>query len=146
MENKLIVYTDGGARGNPGPAAIGVVMKQLQGKREIPFKEFAQAIGDATNNAAEYQAIIFALKKIKALVGSEKAEKISLEVRMDSELVARQLRGEYKVEEESLWPYFMKIWNLKQSFQSVIFKEIPREKNHEADRLLNQELNKQGLF
>jgi ribonuclease HI len=146
MSDKLIVYTDGGSRGNPGPAAIGVVFRQLQGKKEVPYKEYTESIGEATNNEAEYQAVIFALKKAKALLGKKNTKKMEIEVRVDSELVARQLRGDYKTEEENLWPYFMKVWNLKQDFGSVIFKEIPREQNKEADRLLNQELNKQGLF
>jgi ribonuclease HI len=146
MADKLIVYTDGGSRGNPGPAAIGVVFKQSAKGKELPYKEYAQSIGKATNNEAEYRAVIFAMKKAKALLGKKNTKNMELEIRLDSELVARQLRGDYKTEEESLWPYFMKVWNLRQDYALVIFKEIPREKNKEADRLLNQELDKQGLF
>lgn len=146
MGEKLIIYTDGGARGNPGPAAIGVVMKQLQGKKEVVYKTYAETIGEATNNQAEYEAVIFALKKAKLLFGKERTRELDIEVRTDSELLARQQTGEYKVEEEGLWPYFMRLWNLKLDFKSVTFKEVPRERNREADHALNAALNKQGLF
>ncbi len=136
---KIIVYTDGGARGNPGPAAIGVVLQDVAGKT---VKSYGEAIGDATNNEAEYRAVIFALQKIKALLGKKKIEDLSVEVNMDSELVARQLNGEYKIEEERLFPLFIKIWNLKMDFGEVKFRHVPREKNKEADRMVNEALDK----
>ena len=129
--NKIIIYTDGGARNNPGPAAIGVV---------IGDKEYSEYIGEATNNVAEYRAVVFALKKAKQLLGKKEAAKTALEVRLDSELVARHLRGEYKLLEENLFPWFIAIWNLKQDFRSVEFKIIPRSENYLADRLVNEAL------
>jgi ribonuclease HI len=135
---KIIVYTDGGARGNPGPAAVGVV---ICGEREAVIKKYSKNIGISTNNEAEYQAVIFALQKIKQLFGKEKTGEMDVEIRMDSELVSRQLSGKYKVEEERLFPLFIKIWNLKMDFGNIAFQEIPREKNREADRLLNEELD-----
>lgn len=138
--SQLVVYTDGGSRGNPGPAGIGVVIQDSSGKT---VKNYGEAIGDATNNEAEYRAVIFALQKVKALIGKEHTKQMALEVRMDSELVARQLNGENKIEEERLFPFFIKIWNLKMDYGSVIFHNIPREKNREADRLVNEALDKE---
>lgn len=137
-KEKIIVYTDGGARGNPGPAAIGVVIQDASGKA---FKSYGETIGRATNNEAEYRAVIFALKKLKSLWGGKKIEEMSVEVNMDSEFVARQLKGEYKIEEERLFPLFIKIWNLKMDFGEIAFRHVPREKNKEADRLVNEALN-----
>lgn len=135
---KIIIYTDGGSRGNPGPAAIGVVICDEKGSA---IKKYSKSIGVRTNNEAEYEAVIFALGKMKQLFGKEKVKDIDIEFRMDSELVARQLGGQYKVEEEKLFPLFIKIWNLKMEFGNIPFIEIPREKNTEADRLLNEELD-----
>jgi len=135
---KIIVYADGGARGNPGPAAIGVVIER--GGRIIG--KYGESIGERTNNEAEYEAVIFALKKLKHLFGKQKTRDLNVEVRMDSELVARQLSGKYKITEERFYPLFIKIWNLRMDFGNISFSEIPREKNSEADRLLNEELDK----
>ncbi|PIQ69329.1 MAG: hypothetical protein COY22_01320 [Candidatus Tagabacteria bacterium CG_4_10_14_0_2_um_filter_40_13] len=135
---KIIVYTDGGSRGNPGPAAIGVVICDEKGNA---IKKYSKSIGIRTNNEAEYEAVIFALGKMKQLFGKEKVQDIDIEIRMDSELVARQLSGLYKIEEEKLFPLFIKIWNLKMDFGNISFVEIPREKNTEADRILNEELD-----
>jgi len=135
---KIIVYTDGGSRGNPGPAAIGVVICDEKGNA---IKKYSKSIGIRTNNEAEYEAVIFALGKMKQLFGKEKVQDIDIEIRMDSKLVARQLSGLYKIEEEKLFPLFIKIWNLKMDFGNISFVEIPREKNTEADRILNEELD-----
>lgn len=130
----IIIYTDGGSRGNPGRAAIGVYIETLG-------KEYAQTIGTATNNDAEYQAIIFALKKLRALIGKEKAKHTEVEIRSDSQLVVSQLEGKFRIKEMSLGKYFIEIWNLKQDFDGVRFVYIPREKNMIADRLLNEALD-----
>lgn len=135
---KLIIYTDGGSRGNPGPAALGVVIQDASGKL---IKEYGEALGVKTNNEAEYEAVIFALKKVKALFGKEKTKTMTLDVRMDSELVMKQLTGKYKIEEEKLFPLFIKIWNLKMDFGAITFTHIPREKNKEADRMVNEALD-----
>lgn len=134
---KIIIYTDGGSRGNPGPAAIGVVIKDEKGNL---IKNYSEKIGEKTNNEAEYEAVIFGLKKAKHLFGKEKIKKMVLEIRMDSELVARQLQGKYKIEEERLFPLFIKIWNLRIDFGPLVFKEIPRSQNKEADYLANEAL------
>ena len=132
-DKKLVVYTDGGARGNPGPAALGVV---------IGSHEYGEKIGNATNNVAEYRAVIFALKKVKQLVGNKKAEEAEVEVRMDSELIVRQLNGIYKIKEPDLQPLFIEVWNLRLDFKKVDFKHVPREKNKQADKLVNEALER----
>lgn len=138
QKSKIIIYTDGGARNNPGPAAIGVVIGE---------KEYSKFLGTTTNNEAEYQAVIFALKKVKQLIGKEKAKKIEIEIRSDSELLINQLNGEYKIKEKNLVPFFIEIWNLKQDFGEVKFIQVPREENILADSLVNRELNNRtGLF
>jgi ribonuclease HI len=139
FQRKILVWTDGGSRGNPGPAAIGVVFKDTK----IGEKEYSQYIGEATNNVAEYKAVIFALKKLKALVGKEAAKKAKVEVRLDSELVGKQLEGRYKILEKDLWPLFIEVFNLRQDFGEVSFKIIPRQENKKADYLVNLELNRQ---
>jgi ribonuclease HI len=142
---KIIIYTDGGSRGNPGPAALGVVIKDIKGQ---VVKSYGEALGEKTNNEAEYQAVVFALQKVKALVGKKKTKNLEVDVYMDSELVCRQLGGEYKIEEDRLFPLFIKIWNLKLDFGKTSFHHVPREQNREADRLVNESLDREqgGLF
>ncbi len=136
---KLVVYTDGGARNNPGPAAIGVVITQ----EDQTLKKYSDFIGQATNNQAEYQAVIFALKKVKLLFGKKKAKKMNIEVCLDSQLMVKQLNHQYKIKEKDLQLLFLKVWNLILYFGQVSFKHIPRQQNKEADRLVNQALDEQ---
>jgi len=134
-KNILHIYTDGGSRGNPGPAAIGFV---------IGDKEYSEIIGEVTNNVAEYQAVIFALKKAKQLLGKEKLKQTRVIIHLDSELVGRQLKGEYKILERELQPLFLEVWNLKFDFKNLEFDIIPREKNKRADYLVNKALDNQN--
>jgi len=135
----IIIYTDGGSRGNPGKAAIGVVFCN---EREQEIKKFGEYLGDGlTNNEAEYQAVIFGLKKFKSFFGKKIAEISDVEIRSDSELLVNQMNGKYKIEDEKMQRFFIEIWNLKIDFKSVKFKIIPREKNKEADRLVNETLD-----
>ena len=137
-----MIYTDGGSRGNPGKAAIGVVFFNEKGQI---IKKYGEYLGDnLTNNDAEYSAVIFALKKFKTLFGKAIAENSQVEVRADSELLVKQLNGEYKIENEKMQKFFMEIWNLKIDFKSIKFKHIPREKNKEADSLVNEALDIQA--
>lgn len=143
---KIIIYTDGGSRGNPGPAAFGYVIKDAEGNK---LKEHGEAIGKATNNEAEYQAVCAALKKAKQMLGKEKLKQVHIEVRMDSELAVRQLSGVYKIENEKLQPLFMELWNLRVDVGgNVSFVHVPREQNKEADRMVNEALDaeQKGLF
>ncbi len=131
-QSKLIIYTDGGSRGNPGPSALGVV---------VGDKEYGEYLGVMTNNQAEYRALVFALKKAKQLLGSKKAKETEVEVRMDSELIVRQMIGRYKILDEGLQLLFMEIWNLRLDFKSVSFVHVPREQNKRADKMVNQALD-----
>ena len=135
--NNIVVHIDGGARGNPGPAAIGVVIEYSGTK-----KKYSEYIGNTTNNIAEYTALIFALKKIKQLFGKVKSKELEINVKSDSELLVRQLNGIYKIEESSLKDLFMAIWNLRLDFKSVKFIHIIREENKEADSLATGILKK----
>jgi ribonuclease HI len=129
---KLIISTDGGARGNPGPAGIGAVLKDEKGATVAEIFEY---IGEATNNQAEYKAVIAALKKAKSL-GAE-----VLEFLLDSELTVKQLNREYKVKNKDLAPLFLQIYNLSLAFAKVGFRHVPREMNREADDLANKAMD-----
>lgn len=135
-DSKIIAYTDGGARGNPGPAAIGVV---------IGDKQYGEYIGETTNNVAEYTAVIFALKKLKQLLGQKGVESSDIEIHSDSELITKQINGEYKIKERELQNLFVEVWNLKMDFPNIKFVHIPREKNAGADKMVNEALDKHNL-
>ena len=142
---KIIIYTDGGSRGNPGPSAVGVVFCNEKGE---PIKKYSEKINDGTNNEAEYKAVIIAFKKFKATFGNKLASQSEIELRADSELLIKQLNGEYKILEPKIQQLFLSVWNLKLDFKKVKFKIIPREKNKEADRLVNEVLDtkQENLF
>ncbi len=140
MADEIIMYTDGGSRNNPGPAAVGVYIETLR-------KQYGHFIGEKTNNEAEYEAVIFGLKKIKQIIGGERTKNAEVKCFLDSELVAKQLRHEYKIKEENIQKLFLEAWNLMLDFRKVSFSHIGREKNKIADRLANQALDereKQG--
>jgi ribonuclease HI len=135
---KFIIFTDGGSKGNPGPAAIGVIICNQKGE---VWKKYSQFIGEnKTNNEAEYEAAIFALSKLKQILGKRLAKSTEVQIRSDSELLVKQISGEYKVLEPKIKELFLELWNLKVDFKSVQFKLIPREKNKEADQLVNEAL------
>lgn len=129
---KLIIHTDGGARGNPGPAGIGVIARDE--KNEVVF-EISEYIGETTNNQAEYRAVVAAIKKAKEFGAEE------LDFYLDSELVVKQLKREYKVKNKDLAPLFVKIYNATISFKKVTFTHVPREFNKKADALANQAMD-----
>lgn len=128
------MYTDGGSRNNPGPAAVGVYIETLR-------KQYGHYIGEKTNNEAEYEAVIFGLQKIKHLVGKDDAKKTEVAVYLDSEFVTKQLKHEYKVREEHIQKLFLEVWNLMLDFKEVSFYHILRDKNTVADALVNQALD-----
>lgn len=130
----IVMYTDGGSRGNPGPAAIGVWIETLELK-------FGQAIGEATNNDAEYHALVSGLKKIKSTLGKAKAKKAEVFCRLDSELVVKQLNHEYKINHETTQKHFLVVWNLMLDFAEVRFEHVPREENTIADAMVNEALD-----
>ena len=130
--NKIITFTDGGSRGNPGPAAIGGV---LYDENKNKIDSFKGCIGKNTNNQAEY----FALLKALELAKKHKAEIV--ECFLDSELVVKQMKREYKVKDKGLAIIFVKIWNIAIAFKKISFHHVPREKNQEADSLVNEALD-----
>lgn len=132
-DKQLKIFTDGGARGNPGPAAAGVVIFNNQKKLIGKYSKF---LGQATNNQAEYEAVIFAIEKADQLKGKE------LKLFLDSEIVVNQLKQNYKIKDQKLASLFVKIWNAGQHFQSIKYFYIPREQNKLADREVNSCLDK----
>lgn len=133
MINKYLVYTDGGARGNPGPSGIGVVIYDKDG--EIVLKK-SEYIGTKTNNQAEYQALILGLNE----VGNLKADEVTCY--LDSELVTKQMRGEYRVRNKNIAPLYQIASKLAKKFDKINFQHIPREENKEADFLVNEALDR----
>lgn len=130
---RVIIYTDGGARNNPGPAGAGIVI--VDGEKKIELKKY---LGERTNNSAEYEALILALQEAKkrGLAARE------IEVRMDSELIVKQINDEYQIKEETLWPQYMKVHNLLVAhFPNTKFVHVPREQNKETDRLVNEAID-----
>ncbi len=127
----VIIYTDGGSRGNPGPSASGYT---------VNGKPYGKYLGVTTNNVAEYTAIKLALEQAKADLGG-KAKEAHVEVRMDSQLAQRQLIGKYKMKNAGLRPIFDAINVLRRDFRSVLFIHVPREENKAADAAVNKALN-----
>ena len=146
MKQRITMYTDGGARGNPGPAGVGVVIIDEHGKT---LKKVSKFLGKQTNNWAEYEAVILGLQALKTLIKKENRKKLFVEVKLDSELVARQMSGMYQIKEETLFPQFIKIHNVRiTDFPNIVFTHIPREENKDADRLANEAMDdhSQSLF
>jgi ribonuclease HI len=135
--SKLIINTDGGARGNPGPAGIGVVIGDESGKVIGHYKQY---IGEATNNVAEYKALILALIEAGKIL-KLKSEILNLEIRMDSELIVRQMQGRYKIKDSGLKLLAEEVLSLIKNFPIVNFVHIPREQNKEADKLVNEAID-----
>jgi ribonuclease HI len=133
------LYTDGGARGNPGPAGIGFVIKE-DGRT---IKKVGQYIGAATNNQAEYQALILGLGTLLAQAADPSSS--DLHVLMDSELITRQIQGSYQVKDKKLKPLFQKAVTLLAEFKAYKMEHIPRMLNSEADALVNEAVDKATL-
>jgi ribonuclease HI len=129
---KLFIYTDGGSRGNPGPAATGVVIKNENGETLEAYGEY---LGEQTNNFAEYSAAISAFKKAKEL-GADQVNFVT-----DSKLVVEQLNGNWKVKEPTIQKLFVKAWNEIQKFKKVTIKHTLRGNNKEADAEVNKVLD-----
>jgi len=133
----LYIYSDGGSRGNPGPAGVGVVLTDDRGGK---VAEIAKYIGISTNNVAEYLAVLYGLQEAIC----RKTKKVVLNV--DSQLVARQLKGEYKVKDQNILKFFDLALNLFRGFDKVEIREIPREENKDADALANKAINLKALL
>ena len=129
---KLVLHVDGGARGNPGPAAIGVVVSEAGGES---IDEIAEPIGEATNNVAEYRAVLRALERARELGADE------VEIVGDSELVARQLNGVYKVKHPAMRPLYEQARAALDGFDEWSIRTVPRAENSRADALVNAALD-----
>ena len=132
MSDKIVAYIDGGSRGNPGPAAAGFTLADSCGTQ---LQAKGLFLGKATNNVAEYTGFL------KALEAAKHAGAKHLTVFSDSQLLVRQINGQYKVKSENIWPLFQKAVNLLNGFTSWQVQHIPREKNQRADKLVNQALD-----
>jgi ribonuclease HI len=131
--SEIVIYTDGGARGNPGPAGAGAVIYD----NETVLAELKKYLGEATNNVAEYEALILALTEAK----KRELSSNSIEVRMDSELIVKQMNGEYRVKDRNLKVLYGKVRELLSEFSSVEFVHVMREDNKEADALVNEAID-----
>ena len=137
MNKHLRIYTDGGARGNPGPAAAGAAVHLMHdGVEGATIATVAEYLGKTTNNQAEYTAIVRGLEEAKKL-GAEIVEMV-----MDSELAVKQLNGIYRVRNPEIAKRYLEVHNLRQQFQKVTFRHVRREKNTEADALVNLAIDK----
>lgn len=132
ISKQIILYADGGARGNPGPAGIGVVICPVH----QPCKKYARYIGKTTNNQAEYRALIFGLEKVKRLKAA------SVRCYLDSELVVKQLHQEYRVKDPDLKTLYAEVQNLAAHFTLISFAHISRDKNKAADQLVNRAIDR----
>jgi ribonuclease HI len=128
---RFIIYTDGASSGNPGPAAIGAVIKDGQGR---VVSRISRTIGRATSNQAEYRAIIAALEEAARLGAG------AVDIKSDSELVVKQLNGRYRVKKATLRPLYQKVVQLVGSLEAFTITHIPRTQNREADRLAGKAL------
>ena len=132
MSERLVVHVDGGARGNPGPAAIAAVLADADGN--IP-DERSETIGRATNNVAEYRAVLLGIERAGALGAAE------LELVGDSELIVKQVRGEYRVKDASLRELHSQVKAALAGCDRWSIRNVPREENAHADRLVNEALD-----
>jgi ribonuclease HI len=128
---RLIINADGASRHNPGPAAIGATIKDERGNL---VASVSRPIGRATNNQAEYQALIAALEKAVELGARQ------VDIRLDSELVVKQMEGRYRVKNAALRPLYLKVGELLSRLESFTLTSVPRRQNTEADRLANKAL------
>lgn len=137
---QFTLYADGGARGNPGPAGSGAVVFDAAGKRVIEVSDY---IGETTNNVAEYEAVLRGLTKLKEEYADGFFKHTPVVVRMDSELVIKQLRNEYKVKHPNLIPRHLEVKNLvARHFPHITFEHVRREFNTDADALANEAMDR----
>jgi ribonuclease HI len=132
---KLVVHVDGGARGNPGPAAAAAVLSAPDGQ---VLDEASELLGETTNNVAEYRGLLLGLRRARELGADE------VEVVNDSELVARQLTGQYKVKHPAMRPLHAEAIQALAGFDRWTIRSVPRAQNAEADALVNQALDQAG--
>ena len=142
MVEKYIIYTDGGSRGNPGPSGAGAVILD---ENENVLKEATKYTGEQTNNFAEYEAVAIGLDALKRIVKEKDRKDVKVEIRMDSELIQRQLSNEYQIKNENLFGQYIKVHNIQvKHFPNITFVHVPREKNTHADKLANDAMDSKG--
>ena len=131
--------TDGGARGNPGPAASGAVVERKSGHKLVVVEEISEWLGETTNNVAEYRAVIFGLESVKRHAGELPVE---VDVVMDSQLITEQMNGNYRVRNEGLKPLYQQVRELCVALGGMVtFRHVPRAENKHADRLVNKAID-----
>ena len=136
---QFTLYADGGSRGNPGPAGAGAVVFNETGKRVV---EVADYLGVATNNIAEYEAVLRGLKALLKEFPEDYFKTAHVAIRMDSKLVIEQLKGAYKVKHPNLVPRYLEVKNvIARNFANISYAHVPREKNKDADALANQAMD-----
>ena len=134
------LYADGGSRGNPGPAGAGAVVFDALGKRVVEVEDY---LGVATNNIAEYEALLRGLLKLRDEFLPEHLHKAKVVVKMDSKLVIEQLKGNYKVKHPNLVPRYLEVKNIiARSFPHIEFVHVPRALNADADALANRAMDR----
>ena len=133
--SELVIYCDGGARGNPGPAAIGAVVLDPSTDPPTRLATVSERIGVATNNVAEYRALVAALEAAREFPARR------VRIRADSQLIVRQLEGRYRVKQAHLRPYYERARELLSEYEDVELTHVPREQNTEADALVNAALD-----
>jgi len=135
---RFTIYADGGSRGNPGPAGAGAVVRDDAGETVAEVSEF---LGRATNNVAEYTAVLRALEALADILDGE-AKDADVHVRMDSMLVVKQMSGEWKLKHPGLRPLAARVAELMRLFRSVSFEHVYRDANKDADRLANDAMDR----
>src|SRR3989344_5220566 len=133
------IHADGGARGNPGPAGAGAMIRDHLGNSIASVSQF---LGIRTNNFAEYEAVILALETLAKLVGVGKVCATDVEVKMDSELVVKQMKGIYKVKHPTMKEQYARLAHVAATFKNISFTHVPREQNSDADALANEAMDR----
>ena len=133
------IHADGGSRGNPGPAGSGAMIRDHLGNSVACVSQF---LGTRTNNFAEYEAVILALESLTKLIGTQKTSTTDAEVKMDSELVVKQMEGVYKVKHPVMKEQYARLAKLAATFKTVSFTHVPREQNSDADALANEAMDR----
>jgi ribonuclease HI len=139
QKNQFFIHADGGARGNPGPAGAGAVIRDSVGNAVGSVSKF---LGKRTNNFAEYEAVILAFETLAPLVQKNQHHGTSVVVKMDSELVVKQMRGEYKVKHPVLKEQYARLIHAASTFGNVSFTHVPRAQNGDADALANEAMDR----
>ncbi len=136
---QFTIHADGGSRGNPGPAGAGAMIRDHLGNSVASVSQF---LGTRTNNYAEYEAVILAFETLTKLIGTKKASAATVVVKMDSELVVKQMKGVYKVKHPTMKAQFARLLEAAAVFKEVSFTHVFREENSDADALANEAMDR----